>query len=400
MAKLIRCSEIKQKLEKRWQGLVWHDEYLSGGAQSPIVIKLPKVTDKQLLHEFVSVQSWLNDLTALEKHQGINIERQAFRYKSMGMQVMPVAIYFSDIESLARYLGKRKQWQAFIATFEQVVTALPQLKPWVRGNLSLLLKHQESWPKLIGVCRYFIDNPQPNCYIRQLDIDGVDTKFIERHKSIIRTLLDEVLAPELINQRFNKLSEHGFERRFNLLYDQPVIRFRLLDSQFTHEFHGMSDLSLPLEQFAQLSLMVDRVYITENKINGLAFPAVNNAIVIFGLGYGVQSLSQVRWLNECQIYYWGDIDTHGYAILSQLRGYFPKTQSLLMDEDTLMSCKSAWGKEGKVHPSDRLANLTEAEHHIYTRLKQDHWRNNLRLEQELIPMSYLYDALKLHSFHL
>ncbi|MFA0698015.1 DUF3322 domain-containing protein, partial [Vibrio sp. 10N.222.49.C9] len=94
----------------------------SGGAQSPIVIKLPKVTDKQLLHEFVSVQSWLNDLTALEKHQGINIERQAFRYKSMGMQVMPVAIYFSDIESLARYLGKRKQWQAFIATFEQVVT--------------------------------------------------------------------------------------------------------------------------------------------------------------------------------------------------------------------------------------------------------------------------------------
>nr|WP_221935062.1 Wadjet anti-phage system protein JetD domain-containing protein [Catenovulum sediminis] len=66
----------------------------------------------------------------------------------------------------------------------------------------------------------------------------------------------------------------------------------------------------------------------------MAFPPVNNAICIFGLGYGVQLLKEVNWLNQVAIYYWGDIDTHGFAILSQLRGYFPKVKSMLMDEAT------------------------------------------------------------------
>ena len=29
------------------------------------------------------------------------------------------------------------------------------------------------------------------------------------------------------------------------------------------------------------------------------------------------------WLLEKEIYYWGDIDTHGFAIFNQLRGFLP-----------------------------------------------------------------------------
>ena len=42
---------------------------------------------------------------------------------------------------------------------------------------------------------------------------------------------------------------------------------------------------------------------------------------------------------------WGDIDTHGFAILDQLRGILDSVQSLLMDRETLFAFLSQWGRE-------------------------------------------------------
>ncbi|MGI6299138.1 MAG: Wadjet anti-phage system protein JetD domain-containing protein [Saccharofermentanales bacterium] len=44
--------------------------------------------------------------------------------------------------------------------------------------------------------------------------------------------------------------------------------------------------------------------------------------MIFGAGYGFDHLASASWLNQKDIYYWGDIDTHGFAILNQLRRLF------------------------------------------------------------------------------
>jgi len=100
---------------------------------------------------------------------------------------------------------------------------------------------------------------------------------------------------------------------------------------------------------------VQRVFITENETNFLAFPPACNAIVIFGAGYGWDALSRSRWLNNCSIHYWGDIDTHGFGILDQLRGHFDHVVSFLMDRATLDAHAVFWGSEGKLriprHPA-------------------------------------------------
>ena len=142
--------------------------------------------------------------------------------------------------------------------------------------------------------------------------------------------------------------------------------------------------------------MVDRVFITENLVNGLAFPNVKNALVIFGKGYSVQLLKQIQWLHRCRLYYWGDVDTDGFAMLSQIRGYFSNTQSLLMDEATLLATKSFWGAEAlnKRQTPASLPNLLPAEAALYTKLKADHWQPRLRLEQERIPFSLLTEQLR------
>ncbi|WP_216820114.1 Wadjet anti-phage system protein JetD domain-containing protein, partial [Zoogloea sp. LCSB751] len=83
-----------------------------------------------------------------------------------------------------------------------------------------------------------------------------------------KSLLDQLLPEQAIDPTVTSLRDHGFERRFGLRYEEPQVRFRLLDPQLAAEFAGASDITLTVRDFAKLDLLVDRVFITENKING------------------------------------------------------------------------------------------------------------------------------------
>ncbi len=211
---------------------------------------------------------------------------------------------------------------------------------------------------------------------------------------MLAELLDRLLLPEQMDSEVTGLAHHGFERRFGLRYDQPQIRFRLLDQDCAERFGGLSDITLPLDQFIGLDPPCRRVFITENKINGLSFPPVQDAMVIFGLGYGLSSIKEVGWLQTMQIYYWGDIDTHGFSILSQLRGYFPNTRSFLMDQETLENNRQNWVSEDENKRfTGKLDNLTDEEQQTYHLLQQNRLGENLRFEQERVPFKLLENRL-------
>ncbi|MDR3600906.1 MAG: DUF2220 domain-containing protein [Desulfosporosinus sp.] len=172
---------------------------------------------------------------------------------------------------------------------------------------------------------------------------------------------------------------------------KPVqVRLRLLDRQ--QYLQGVSDLTIPVEQLAEFKPPVSKVFITENEINGLCFPEVKEALVIFGLGYGVEVLKSVPWLKEKAIYYWGDIDTHGFAILDQVRSFLPHAQSLLMDERILMSHRHLWVIEEK--PSfTQLNRLTADEHRLLSSLQNNTWGQGVRLEQERVSFQEVKEAV-------
>jgi hypothetical protein len=154
----------------------------------------------------------------------------------------------------------------------------------------------------------------------------------------------------------------------------------------------LPDITLDAASFAALTLPVTRVFITENETNFLAFPPIPQAIAIFGAGYGWESLAGAAWLRRCDLHYWGDIDTHGFAILDQLRSHFPHVTSLLMDRETLLMHRAHWGEEPDPIRHD-LARLTTEEVALYDELRFDRIRSRLRLEQERIGYRWVGDNL-------
>ncbi|MGO2089924.1 MAG: Wadjet anti-phage system protein JetD domain-containing protein [Oceanisphaera sp.] len=391
---MLDVKAIRNKLTKQWQRLGWHRAWLEETLDFPYQVKLSRLSDKQLLHDFALYQRQLvqlrNDLARVKE---VTLIEHEFQFSTMGRQRLPVAIEFANMEALARFVGQLQSWRHFVGDCTLISNRFPELSHWLPQAATTIGKYAGCWPQLLAVCRYLVNQPRPGLYIRQLDIPGVDSKFIEAHKPILKVLLDQLLPATAIDDSINGLREHGFEKRYGLNYEQPTVSFRLLDRALAAELGGLDELSIPLSAFSKLDLLLDRVFITENKVNGLAFPPVRNALVIYGLGYGVQMLQNVPWLASCRIHYWGDIDSHGFAMLSQLRGYFPQAQSLLMDNNTLAHCRPLWGEETKPHGAAQLPHLNELEQTLYQQLKNHHWQANLRLEQERIPFSLLQTAL-------
>lgn len=209
------------------------------------------------------------------------------------------------------------------------------------------------------------------------------TKFIERHNTLIGELLDIVIK-EYINT-----NEKEFEKRYNLHYDEPTVRMRLLDKTLAKKFfYGLDDITIPVSQFLKLQIPISNVYIVENKVNFLTFPPVANSVVIWGKGYGVVSIKESELLKNTELIYWGDLDAQGFEILSQFRGYFAHVKSMLMDKATFDKYfENDSGTPSKVNVE---LNLTTEEENLYQYIKA----NNYRLEQEKIPQRYVIEQLK------
>ena len=288
-------------------------------------------------------------------------------------------------------LGKRREAKRFETLVGCTRVRQPLLLEWIARKPIKALELADVWDQLLDVVDWVKMHPRPGVYLRQVDIAGVNSKFIEAHKRVLIQWLDQVLPPEVIDTTASGVS--GFVRRYGFRDKPQRIRLRVLDP--THALFpgaGDADITLDAASFARLAPAASRVFITENEINFLAFPQVSDSLLIFGAGYGFEALGQAAWLARCQVFYWGDIDTHGFAILDQLRTYLPHACSLLMDRATLLTFEAQWGVEDKQTLRD-LPRLNVEECALYDDLRDNRLGLSLRLEQERIGFGWIEAAL-------
>lgn len=393
---MITPSQIRKKALVPWNSGAFLKSCIDGPPIFPLEIRFRTPGGNEILEKYDTVRQWIRTLKNHSKEtkpKGYDIVWRNIRHRTLGQQQMPQRIVFSTEQDWLFYIQKETAHLDFVKMATQTGASLPELLPYLSQQPLKALKHAARWPDILTVCRWFKTHPMPRKYIRQLDIADVDTKFIETQKSVLMDLLPLVLEEAHYQSAVTGLAKHGFERKFGLRYDPPLVRLRLLDSALIQS--GFSDITVPLAEFAQTDPGAETIFITENKINGLAFPQVNHSLVIFGLGYGVEMLQDIPWLGKKVMIYWGDIDTHGFAILSQIRGYFPNVRSMLMDRTTLMDHKALWGQEdpAKRYAGD-LHHLTPEEYDLFVELKQNKLNTHVRLEQERVRFSTVQKVLK------
>lgn len=99
----------------------------------------------------------------------------------------------------------------------------------------------------------------------------------------------------------------------------------------------------------------------------------------------------MKWLDQKNLVYWGDIDTHGFAILNSVRRSFAGARSMLMDRTSPLAHESHWGAEP--NPTrEHLELLSPDEASLYTDLAEGVLGRSVRLEQERISYTAIEQA--------
>jgi hypothetical protein len=375
---MITPDEIKKKANSKYTGFL--RELVEGIPFSKLVIAGDKSYSRSSWPDFQKEIQSIISHSKEKKGFGYTLEFQQVKTKHLELQDLPRRIYFETERDYLRFLGKEKEVELFRADVNTITASIPGLRGWIAKSPGKVVDNHGKWDSLLKVCHYFRQNPKPDLYIRELPIT-VHTKFIEQHQGILRELLDMII-PGYVNS-----GEKQFEKRFNLKYQEPQVRFKVLDKSLGEQFFsGIADLAIPVSLFESLKLPLKRVLIAENKTTlytTLTLPQMRDAIAVFGQGNAVMNLRNTSWLTEMEILYWGDLDVHGFEILSSLRDYFPHTRSILMDKSTFD--RFFENDQGAVSGSQQQLNLTDDERALYELLKTNNWR----LEQEKIPQDYV-----------
>ena len=383
-------TDLQAQVHKLWDRGLLLASVAGGESVFPRRLALKGPDSRALGERFSEVRDWIAGLVA---NEGLyRIEWRSVNHRVLGANRIPSAIWIDTLEQALGLIGKHRAAERFAGMVERTRETRAELIPWLAKRPLRALALAEEWPQLLAIVDWLSKHPRPEVYLRQVDLPGVHTKLIEGHRTVLAELFDLVLPEEAIDATHT--GAFGFCRRYGFLDKPARVRFRMLDP--TVRLLPMAsdqDITLTQAAFSSLAPPVTTVFITENEINFLAFPNVRDSMVIFGAGYGFANLVAAHWLQEKNILYWGDIDTHGFAILNQLRGFFPHTVSFLMDRETLLAHRQFWGSEPQPQTGD-LLRLTTEEQALYDQLRQHTWGVSVRLEQEKIGFRCLAAALQ------
>lgn len=374
------------ELERRWQRR--RGQWLLGEGSWPELIALNEPLQSVVESEdgFRKFGHWLK---AWQPVEGVTIRNVT--WSRLGPQALPTHWGLSDASAVAAALGQTVRWQRALAALERFQREWPDARELhvrlVSTHFDMLADAAENeLERVIGVLRWLEVNPSSGLYPRQVPVAGIDSKWLTGRARILGDAL-AALRPGSGGSRFAE--------RAGLRELPDRVRMRVPDAALAAHLGGLDDLAVPIEQLARLEIPVRRVLIVENLQTGLACEGLPGTLVLMAKGYAVQYSSRVPWLASLPVFYWGDIDTHGLAILDRLRAHLPHVVSVLMDEQALLSCPpDRVGVEDVMHQAATLPRLTVDEAAFYVQLRSGRYGSSIRLEQERIDWDYAIARLR------
>jgi hypothetical protein len=378
-------AEVVGRLRRRWDSGDLLRQWGSGVAWEPLALGIQGPTAGAIASDLAGVQRWAAGWERVGPH--LRVERRRVGGRLVGVNEVPAKAWVDGYEQAWAALGVSADVDRFGRLLDDARRRSPRLVDWLLAHPLRVLDLGRDWLSIVETVLWIDIHGNPPVYIRQVDVPGVDTKFIERHRGVLADLLDRQLDPARIDPTRPR---SDFTARYKFRTRPTYVRLRSLDPM-RPLVGGFSELGMPVLELAERPPPHTAVYIVENETSYLAFPCVPDGIALFVGGYAVSVVESLQWLTDRRLTYWSDIDTHGFTMLDRLRRHFPHARSMLMDRATLLAHESQWVREPKQSLA-HLPHLDPDEADLYRDLVEDALGPSVRLEQERISYSVVQHA--------
>ncbi len=307
--------------------------------------------------------------------------------RAIGRNSIPRRAVVESYDQAWRLLGVQAEVAGFTRLLGQTRDEAPELAEWVVGHPMRALAANEVWSRALAAYRWLRSPRTAGAWLRQISAPGVDTKFVEQQHVLLAELLVAGGATPLPVEG-SPGAVGAFAQRFGLRVPERLVQLRF-DTEFAGMPRELSEGSFRLAELARIRVAVGTVVVVENLQTFQAWPIPFEGVVVWGAGYLAPRLSRLPWVREApRVIYAGDLDTHGFAILSSLRAGVRQVESLAMDRETLLGHRDRWGTEPSP-TAGRLPQLTDAEADLYRDLVEDTYGPRVRLEQERLDWAHV-----------
>ena len=357
-------------------------------------LSLGRVTEAEAVRDLHGLKAELVRWREILPHRpGWRVVLAEQRFRTVGLTVrLPRELTVDSTESLIRALQPNgvtpAVWRTALArllrfceTFALTSEESRKSAAAALRSLKLLFPSDTSDREFEAVLRtlsWLLRHPNAGLFPRALPVEGVDSKWLERRRAALARLWNTVTGENVSSADF--LEHAGLLRlpQFVLVKNAAA---------WVGEEAAEEVVKLPVETLAKKAPESPVVLIIENEQTALSLD-FRDVPIFLALGYGVTLLESLPWMKEKRILYFGDLDTHGLAILAECRRLFPQTESVLMDLPTFERWRAFAVTEPKgAEPSPE--HLTPEERALADVLSA----GRLRLEQERIPLGTVREAL-------
>lgn len=380
-------SRLKKHLQKRWKRYLL--DSLCNKDFEPINYSLffgkdEATTDINSFERYEN--SWQDSVSELDRDGVELIDKNVNWPVAGGKRTALNAVRFYDVETAIEFAGGEELltlWKRAKRRLENLINEgkkwgfverLTQEKALLENEKSLDLK------KLLILVDFLSKHRSLGCYIRELPVPGIDTKFFEKYKhTVIDLLAIELEKPVGVND-------------LKTVWNIKELPFSI-ELRHAHNFiDGIpSDIpvGIPLEHLVNKPCAL---VVIENRQTGLSIKSIpENIPIAMGMGFSVVRLISIPWIKQVPIFYFGDLDQHGLEILGHFRNVAPQTRSVLMNLNTLKT----YIDFAVTDPTDVIRkrvpiSFTQEEAELYDYLMN----NKLRLEQERIPIEAIDSGFK------
>jgi hypothetical protein len=216
--------------------------------------------------------------------------------------------------------------------------------------------------------------------LRALSLAGIDSKFFERHRSLIVRLLDLRHDGEVSRQGLETFLDAWRESDHWLLLAD-------LGQPLTLSFPRMR---VRASDLATTGIPARAILIVENESCLHLLPQdLPGVIAVLGTGNNLTWLNST-WLQNVHLAYWGDLDTWGLTLLARARNHAPHLTPLLMSREVFDLHKDSAVPENTPASGTTPMHVTPDEAALYQHLLGS---TVGRLEQEFLPAPMVQRAI-------
>ena len=388
---------LAAKLAQQWHSADWRERQLLGGGTAwPLTLPIGQPDTAVFLNDAAALRSHLQQWRAVEQDGLGHVQWQERRYRGSS-DAIAVPTHWQ--------LAKPSQCIAAIRHFKvpghaQVHSDYARLSTLIAGVerpgfQRLLVRRLVQWRDVpvdaVMAAAHMALQLEPGCAqgkpLRALAVQGNDTKFFERHASLLTALLDE---------RFD--GEASRQGLVGFLGALPEDDHWLLIAPLAPGLLPFAQMRVRASELLTTPLPGSRILLVENERclhqllhqppQPMAQP-LPGTIAVLGAGLNLGWLA-APWLQERSVAYWGDLDTWGLHMLAIARGHLPQLQALLMDAATFSAHQHLAVAEPVHAPEYACDTLPPNEAALMGYLRA---QDKGRLEQEFLPAEAVHNAV-------